>query len=241
MPIIPVIKTRLTRVAIGHAIILLALSLGFTASYARESTTLDWQDDFQTRLEAYALMQTLNVEILGSSSATRSLEKWCREHRLAATPDIIAHPVVGEGKTATADQLQRLDVSGPEQVKHRKVRLYCGDHLLSEADNWYVPSRLTEAMNRLLETTTTPFGKVIAPLEPSRQTFSVNLLWSPLPEGWELQSHSQAQRRKTHPLAIPDALFEHQAIVYSRDRKPIAEVHEIYQRQILRFHRAGYR
>ncbi len=241
MPIIPVIKTHLPSVIIRHALILLALSLRFTASYARETTPLGWQDDFQTRLEAYALMQTLNVEILGSSSATRSLEKWCREHRLAATPSIIAHPVAGEGKTATSDQLQRLDVSDPKQVKHRKVLLYCGDHLLSEADNWYVPSRLTEAMNRLLETTTMPFGKVIAPLEPTRQTISVKLLWSPLPEGWELQYHAQAQPGKTQPLAIPDALFEHQAIVYSRDRKPLAEVHEVYQRQILGFRRAGLR
>ncbi len=227
--------------AVIHAVILLALNLSFTASYAREPTALDWQDDFQTRLEAYALMQTLNVEILGSSSATRSLEKWCNEHRLAPSPSIIAHPVDGEGKTATQEQLQRLDVSDPEQVKHRKVRLYCGNHLLSEADNWYVPSRLTEAMNRLLETTTTPFGKVIASLEPTRQTFSVKLFWSPLPEGWELQPHFPVRPGKTQPLVIPDALFEHQAIVYSRDRKPLAEVHEVYQGQILRFRRAGFR
>jgi hypothetical protein len=30
-----------------------------------------------------------------------------------------------------------------------------------------------------------PFGKVVRPLEPYRQTFAVKLLWSPLPTGWE--------------------------------------------------------
>ena len=33
---------------------------------------------------------------------------------------------------------------GPDEpVAYRHVRLRCGDHVLSEADNWYVPSRLT--------------------------------------------------------------------------------------------------
>lgn len=133
----------------------------------------------------------------------------------------------------TPEQMRRLEVEKPEQVKYRKVRLFCGDKLLSEADNWYVPNRLAEEMNRQLETTETPFGKVVAPLQPSRQTLSVKLLWSPLPEGWELESHPRKNLGKSHTLDIPDALFEHQAILYSQDRKPVSEVRETYQRDIL--------
>jgi len=44
-------------------------------------------------------------------------------------------------------------------VKYRRVQPSCGDHILSEADNWYVPRRLTPEMNRLLETTDVPFGR----------------------------------------------------------------------------------
>jgi hypothetical protein len=51
------------------------------------------------------------------------------------------------------------------------VQLWCGDRLLSEADNWYVPSRLTPAMNTALETTDTPFGKAVQELKPYRRTF----------------------------------------------------------------------
>ena len=36
-------------------------------------------------------------------------------------------------------------------------------------------------------------------------------------------------------LAIPDALFEHRAVLYTEDRRPFSEVHEVYQRQLLAF------
>jgi hypothetical protein len=38
-----------------------------------------------SRLEALALMQTLNANILASRSSTLSLEQWCRDHKLAST------------------------------------------------------------------------------------------------------------------------------------------------------------
>lgn len=195
----------------------------------------DWQDDFQSRLEVHALMQTLSVDILGGSSATKSLEKWCRDHELAETPKIVAERVFGEDKAVQLGQLKRLGVDNPEQVKYRKVRLVCGEKVLSEADNWYVPGRLTGEMNRLLDTTDTPFGKAVADLQPSRQTLSVKMLFSPLPEGWEMARKPAPRHAKSHPLDIPEALFEHQTLLYSQDGKPIAEVHEVYQRQILAF------
>ena len=42
-----------------------------------------WLDTFENRLEMLALTQTLNAEILASPSATLSLEKWCRDHKMA--------------------------------------------------------------------------------------------------------------------------------------------------------------
>ena len=218
---------------VGCLVSLLVLIAALAPVNARENSHPAWKGDFQSRLEVYAMMQMLNVELLGSTSATRTLEKWCQTHQLAAPANIVAQPVVGEDKAPTQEQLQRLEVTGPEQVKYRKVRLFCGDQLLSEADNWYVPGRLTADMNRLLETTQTPFGKAVAPLEPYRQTISVKMLWSPLPEGWEVEHPVHDANSRKQPLTIPGALFEHRALVYGKDRKPIAEVHEVYQRQIV--------
>jgi len=59
------------------------------------------------------------------------------------------------------------------------------------------------------------------------------MLWSPLPEGWEIENPVHGAKGIIQPLTIPEALFEHRAVVYGMDRKPIAEVHEVYQRQII--------
>jgi hypothetical protein len=86
------------------------------------------------------------------------------------------------------------------------------------AENWYVPGRLTPEMNRLLDTTTTPFGRVVQALEPYRRTFASKMLWS-----------------SAASPSPPEALFEHRAVLYTRDNKPFSEVYEIYQRDLLAF------
>jgi hypothetical protein len=106
--------------------------------------------------------------------------------------------------------------------------------VLSEADNWYVPSRLTPEMNRMLETTDTPFGRVVESLHPYRRTFEVKLLWAPLPDDWARESATRPDGAD-RSLAIPAAVFEHRAVLYTRDHKPFSEVSEVYQRQILAF------
>jgi chorismate-pyruvate lyase len=138
-----------------------------------------WPDTYVARLQALALVETLNAEVLASRSATTTLETWCREHQLANEPAIVAELVKGAVKPPTAEQRQRLQVPPETTVRFRRVRLRCGKRVLAETDNWYVPDRLTADMNRLLDTTDTPLGKVVRPLEPYRQTFAVKLLWSP--------------------------------------------------------------
>jgi hypothetical protein len=39
------------------------------------------------------------------------------------------------------------------------VHLKCGERVLSEADNWYVPARLTKEMNQSLENSDIAFGR----------------------------------------------------------------------------------
>ena len=160
------------------ALVVAALIAALASTFA-QSAVPSWPDTFLGRLETLALMQTLNAEILASRSATASLEHWCRDHQGAADERIVADVVTGAGKAADADQRERLEVGGDEDVRYRRVRLRCGARVLSEAENWYVRGRLTPEMIRLLETTTTPFGRAVESLQPYRRTFSVTLLWTP--------------------------------------------------------------
>ncbi|MDP3068369.1 MAG: hypothetical protein Q8M72_06820 [Methylocystis sp.] len=195
-----------------------------------------WRDGFVPRIEALALMQTLNASLLASRSATATLEKWCADHKMSAEPKIVARRVAGIEQQPSAETRRRLDVSDAEPVKYRRVQLACGGHVLSEADNWYVPGRLSDEMNRTLETTETPFGKAIAPLQPFRRTIEMKVRWSPLPEGWELSTLPPASPEKASgALSLPHDLFEHTAVVYGRDQRPLSEVHETYTREILDF------
>jgi hypothetical protein len=88
-------------------------------------------------------------------------------------------------------------------------------------------------MNRLLETTDIPFGRAIAELKPFRQTFAVELLWRPLEEGWERRAPPADHPEQS--LTIPARLFEHRALVYTPDNKPLAEVAETYTGENLAF------
>jgi hypothetical protein len=167
-----------------------------------------------TPTDAFASVQRLETELLSTRSATTTLETWCRDHHLANPPRVVAHVVGGAAKAPTADQLRRLEVAGARDVKYRLVQLQCGTHVLSDADNWYVPSRLTPEMNRLLDATDTPFGKAVAPLEPYRVTIAVTLRWTD----------------STQPP--PATLFEHRAVLYTRDHEPFSEVVERYRRTL---------
>ena len=190
-----------------------------------------WSGTYESRLEMLALLQTLNADILASSSATTTLERWCRDHGMAADPTVVVQRVDSSPKEPSAEQLQRLRVDDATAVKYRRVRLRCGEHTLSEADNWYVPARLTAEMNQLLDTTDIPFGKVVRPLTPYRRTIDAKLLWSPLPQGWELR------RPRLGALNLPNEVMVHTAVLYTSDHQPFSEVVETYQSEIFAFRR----
>ncbi len=192
-----------------------------------------WRDDFVARLEALALVQSLNAELLSHDSATLTLDRWCADHRLASPAKITAERVLGEDKPATALQRQELGVGAAEPVRYRRVRLRCGTHVLSEADNWYVPSRLTREMNRQLETTDIAFGRAVQALNFRRRTLSAELLWWPLPQGWEMGA--ALPEPGTSSLTVPAELLQHRAVLTLPDGTPFSEVVETYTRQVLAF------
>jgi hypothetical protein len=202
---------------------------------AQPHNQLPWQDNFTSRLEVLALLETLNADLLSHDSATLTLDRWCGDHQLASPAHIVANLVRGADKEPTAEQRQLLGVSSSEQVRYRRVRLSCGDHVLSEADNWYVPSRLTPDMNKTLDTTDTSFGRVVRPLHFHRHTLSAKLLYSPLPKNWEMDAPMMEQHDAA--LAIPHAVLEHRAVLALPNGTPFSEVVETYTSEVLDFHR----
>lgn len=101
-----------------------------------------------------------------------------------------------------------LRVEAGEAVLHRHVNLLREARVLSEADLWYVPARLTPAMAETLLATDVPFGRVVAALRPRRVTLSASV----------------------HP-AGPVAV-EHRALLLLQDDLPLALVHERYPRSV---------
>ena len=143
----------------------------------------------------------------------------------------MAHRVQGKDKPLPPDGRTLLGIGAGEPVRYRRVQLACGDAVLSDADNWYVPSRLTAAMNRALDTTDVPFGKVVQPLHFHRQTLSADLLWSPLPDGWD--SGAALPPASSRPLAIPPHVLQHRALLYTQDNQPFSLVVESYTASVL--------
>jgi hypothetical protein len=210
-----------------------ALILLLTAVTASAAEPAPWPDSFVGRLEALALIESLNADLLAHDSATLTIERWCADHRLADPARIVAERVSDAAKPASAEVREALDVKPDEPLGYRRVRLKCGDHVLSEADNWYVPARLTPEMNHVLETTDTPFGKAVAALHFRRHTLSADLLWRPLPKGWEM-GHTPALQ-VAGALTIPDHVLEHRAVLSTPDGEPFSEVVETYTAEVLAF------
>lgn len=209
----------------------LALALAAFAGTAAAASPA-WPDTPLARAQALALLQTLNADLLSHPSATLTLERWCGTHRLAPSPRVLALRDRGAHKPLPQDLRRALGAGPDTPVRYRRVRLACGNHVLSEADNWYLPGRLSPAMNRQLDRSDTPFGKVVRPLHFSRHTLSARLLWSPLPAGWEMHGLPAAGGQ---PLAVPQRVLQHRALLEDAAGRPFSALVETYTGQVLAF------
>ena len=85
-------------------------------------------------------------------------------------------------------------------------------------------------MNATLNRTDVPFGKVVQLLHFCRTTLGARLLWSPLPEGWELSLPAPFRPEK---LVIPHSLLRHQAVLAAADGHTFSLVVETYTNEVL--------
>jgi chorismate-pyruvate lyase len=171
---------------------------------------------------ALAEIRSLNAALLSHDSATAALQEWCAAHRLTPAPAIVAHVVSGVDKPADTRIRALLGAGSGEPIRYRRVALACGERVLSEADNWYRPQRLTPQMNRELDETDTPFGAVVAPLDFHRRRLEAKVLYAP--------SRRSAGRGE---LRLPHALIRHRAVLETPDGAPFSLVVETYTDAVL--------
>jgi hypothetical protein len=212
-------RGRMTRFAGPLAALALATGLATAAAAAT--------DFYAARLEALALLQTLNADLLSHDSATAVLQGWCDAHGPGGLK-IVAQRVRGPDKLLPDEAKAALGDGAAAGVRYRRVLLACGAQVLSEADNWYLPARLTADMNRRLDDSDTPFGVVVRPLDFRRRNLSARLLYAPLAPGWE-----GMPAPRTAPPAIPAQVLQHTAVLSTPQGAPFSYVVETYTAQAL--------
>jgi hypothetical protein len=194
---------------------------------------LAWTDTIGGRLQVEAVIQTLRAELLSHDSATEVLAAWCADHRLADPPRIVARRLKAEAPALPAADRALLGVGAGEPLAFRHVELVCGARVLSVADNWYVPARLTVEMNRALQATDAPFGEVVRPLHFQRRTLSSEVLFRALPRGWE--AGAAPPIAQSPHLEIGAEILRHKAVLVTPDGRPFSLVVETYQAGLLAF------
>ena len=187
------------------------------------------QVHFKQRLRLHEQLQALNSQLLSHPSATAVLQALC-DRRGPQAPRIRARRIAVPDNLRAANAARRqLGVAASEPIRHRRVELMCGEVVLSRADNWYLPARLSQQMNTTLETTERPFGVVVAPLRFQRRTLSAQVLFRPLPADWEAQDPAVFES----PVMTPPEVLQHRATLQTPDGRPFALLVETYSDQVL--------
>jgi acid phosphatase class B len=200
---------------------------------ANASNNTNSTDSKVEQLSHYAILQTLNTTLLASKSATQTLQKWCDDHHIASPAKIRAVRDEQILKKASNEIRHILKVSNDEKIGYRSVQLFCGEYVLSEADNWYVPCRLTDEMNNLLNNSDMPFGLAVQSLNFHRRTDEVLLLWQPVNTNWDQTTTSLDTHIK--PAVIPDQVLQHRAVLMTDQNVPFSIVIETYTKNIFLF------
>lgn len=199
-------------------LLLIALLLLAPPAAARE--VADTYSNFMVMINQ---VQRLDADLRSRESATATLQLWCDKNGPGGGAKIVARRVRGADKAAGKAERRALGVFARTRVAYRRVELLCGDKVLSEADNWYVPGRLTAAMNTALEQTQTPFGVVVRPLKFHRRTLSSEQLL-----GTGILAHP-----KPGMLVIPHEVLRHRAVLSTPNGRPFSLVVETYTDQVL--------
>jgi hypothetical protein len=149
-----------------------------------------------------ATLDQFEAALSARPSATAVLTDWCKARAIATDPAIIARRSSTPAAEEPEDLRRQLAVSADAALGYRHVELVCGDKVLSVAHNWYVPARLSDEMNRVLETSETPFGKIVGPLHFTRELrSSIRGAGPGCPEGTVLTQRAMLRLPDGAPLS----------------------------------------
>lgn len=130
---------------------------------------------FGAKAAPEARLAAFEARLEANPSATAVLQNWCDAHARPGTR-IVARQIQPAPVPPPADARRALRIKPGEAVRYRRVQLMCGGRVLSNADNWYLPGKLTDAMNDALDHSQTPFGRAVAALHFSRRNLSTTFL-----------------------------------------------------------------
>ncbi len=110
----------------------------------------------------------LHAALLSGHSATDVLEK-------LGGAKVTAHRSNEPPIPLRQSERALLHLPSNGNATHRRVELRIGDVTLSDADIWYVASRLPSAMVAALNSTDSPFGRVVRALDPRRTVLATHI------------------------------------------------------------------
>lgn len=113
---------------------------------------------------------TLKGRVQTADSMTEILRQWCDTHGIGHGPLRSEHAPASGELPPSPRAIDALQLRSEESTRHRGIVLMRGDVGLLEADNWYVPGRLPAEVNKVLETTDTPFGAALPGDGQTRKT-----------------------------------------------------------------------
>jgi hypothetical protein len=176
----------------------------------------------------HGIIQDLGTRLTSGATATETLLAWCEEHGLSQGP-ITAEVRQRFSPTVVPDNvLTTLEPAPGTTIHYRQVQLMRGTLHLATAENWFVPQRLTAAMNDRLQTKHVPFGTVIAPLNPFRRTLAVRS--APFTSGPPLPP----ARLGGSPQDLhPEIVLEHTAVILSSSGAALAFVREWFRSDLV--------
>ena len=142
----------------------------------------------------------LHAALLAADSATAVLEAFFGP---VTVQRLHAPPSPNEGLH------ERLRLAPGETLRHRAVRLMAGARVLSQAELWYIAKRLPTALVEQLQSSESPFGRIMQPVGLKRSVLLARICG---PE--------------------EAALLAHRALLSAPSGLPVAEVYELYPRTL---------
>jgi chorismate-pyruvate lyase len=109
----------------------------------------------------------LAAHLCAAPSVTAGLQAWCEARGIGEGPIRV---LARSGGVAPASLQALLGAPAGEELCYRRVVLGRGEIALAEAELLYRAALLTPDMRQAIARGTTPFGTIVSPLAPRRET-----------------------------------------------------------------------